>query len=91
MTEHMAPRLRKLLADTPALHPLEINAILNPDPNAKPLGFQAQAKAAAEGVDERPAVMYWIKFCDAYPDFEPGEILCLWSNDCSAEKKGNYI
>ena len=71
-------------SDTPVLPPKELNEAMQTagkaqararPPNTKPGGFQAQAKDAAEGVNPRPPFMYWIRFCDAYPDFDPGEII----------------
>ena len=99
MPDDMTPILKKLLADTPVLPPKELNEAMQTagkaqarvrPPNTKPGGFQAQAKDAAEGVNPRPPFMYWIRFCDAYPDFDPGEIIAKWVNHCSAEEQRAY-
>ena len=89
--EDMAPRLRKLLADTPALAPEEMmRAALASEKPEKRRGMQEQAKEAAGGSQNRPSFMYWIRHCDGYPDFDPGEIIALWLNECSSEEKRAY-
>ena len=90
--DEMAPKLRRLLAETPVLPPRELDAVMRKRvlESERPSGFQDQTKDAVEGVDARPTFMYWIRFCDAYPDFDPGEIVALWLNDCSAAERRAY-
>ena len=49
-----------------------------------------QAQDAASGCDPHPPFMYWIRHCDAFPDFDPGDIISHWVNKCSAEEKRAY-
>ena len=90
--DEMAPKLRQLLADTPVLRPQALDAVMRERivGTERPGGFQDQANDAVAGIDARPAFMYWIRFCDAYPDFDPGEIVALWLNDCSAAERRAY-
>ena len=90
--DEMAPKLRQLLADTPVLRPQALDAVMRERilGAERPGGFQDQTKDAVAGTDARPAFMYWIRFCDAYPDFDPGEIVALWLNDCSAAERRAY-
>ena len=34
--------------------------------------------------------MYWIRYCDAYPDFNPGEVISLSLQSCDDEERRAY-
>ncbi len=85
----MAAKLAEMLAATPVLPPLEMTEKLRPKPDAEHTGWQAQAKAA-EGAEDSPGFMYWIKFADAYPEFDPGQIMSMWLANCSDEERRAY-
>jgi len=87
--DEMASKLGEMLAATPVLPPLEMSEKLRPKPDTEDVGWQAQA-AAADGAQDSPGFMYWIKFCDSYPDFDPGQIMSMWLNDCSKEEQRAY-
>ncbi len=70
--DEMAPELRKLLADTPALPPLDMLAKL------------------AAPADARPGFMYWIRHCDAYPEFDPSEVIGLSVKHCTDNDRAAY-
>lgn len=84
-----ATALRALLASTPVLNTADVNAAMRENLLERG-GFQDQAKNAVDGIDSRPPFMYWIRHCAESPDFEPGEIMSLWLNTCSAEEKRGY-
>ena len=85
----MASKLRALLASTPVLGTVDVNAAMRENLRERG-GFQDQAKNAANGIDGRPPFMYWIKHCAESDDFNPGEIMSLWLNSCSEEEKRGY-
>ena len=37
-------------------------------------------------VEDRPQFMYWVRHCDAYPDFHPAEVMKVALNHCSDEE-----
>ena len=90
--DEMAPKLRQMLAETPILPPRELDAVMRARAleSERPAGFQDQTRDAVADIDARPSFMYWIRFCDAYPDFDPGEIVAMWLNDCTAEERRAY-
>ena len=57
--EERAPKLRQLLADTPALPVLEM------------------ATRLAGPTEDRPVFMYWVRHCDACPEFDPSAVIGL--------------
>jgi len=87
--DEMGAKLRQLLADTPVLNTEETNAAMRENLEERG-GFQDQTKNAIDGVDERPPFMYWIKHCDVSDDFNPGAMMSLWLNSCSAEEQRAY-
>ncbi|MGI9293313.1 MAG: haloalkane dehalogenase, partial [Pseudomonadales bacterium] len=92
VADEMVSKLREMLAATPVLPPLAMTEKLRPKPDAQHAGWQAQAGAAkgADGAEDAPGFMYWIKFADGYPDFDPGQIMSMWLNECSAEERRAY-
>ena len=54
------------------------------------LPIEEVTKNALGAVDGRPGFFYWIKHCDAYADFDPGEVMRFWLNDCSDEECRAY-
>ena len=44
----------------------------------------------AGGDDDRPAFMYWIRHCDAFPEFSPAEIISLSLKQCSEAECAAY-
>jgi haloalkane dehalogenase len=66
--DEMAPKLRELLAETPALPLLEMFAKL------------------AGPMEDRPPFMYWIRHCDAHPDFHPAEVMKVALGHCSEDE-----
>ena len=43
-----------------------------------------------EGSEDRPAFFYWIRYCDACLDFQPGEVVRAWLNHCTDEEFRAY-
>jgi haloalkane dehalogenase len=84
-----AATLKTLLASTPVLNTVEVNAAMRENLMERG-GFQDQAKNAADGIDSRPPFMYWIRHCAESVDFDPGKIMSLWLNNCSAEEQRGY-
>ncbi len=66
--DELAPRLKALLAETPALSLPEMFAKL------------------AGPMEDRPPFMYWVRHCDAHPDFHPAEVMKDALNHCSEEE-----
>ena len=89
VADEMASKLRQMLDATPVLPPLEMTEKLRPKPEEERSSWQAQA-GAADGNEDPPGFMYWIKFCDGYPDFDPGQIMSMWLNNCSDEERRAY-
>ena len=54
------------------------------------LPIEEVTKNALGAVDGRPGFFFWIKHCDAYDQFDPGEIMRFWLNDCSDEECRAY-
>ena len=54
------------------------------------LPIEEVTKNALGAVDGRPGFFFWIKHCDAYADFDPGEVMRFWLNDCSDEECRAY-
>jgi haloalkane dehalogenase len=86
--DEMVSKLRQLLADTPVLDTVQVNEAMRED-LAERGGFQDQAQNALADAP-RPPFMYWIRHCDASEDFNPGAIMSLWLNNCSAEEERGY-
>lgn len=36
---------------------------------------------------DRPAFMYWVRYCDAHPDFHPADVMALMLRDCDEEER----
>jgi len=70
--EEMAPALRRLQDETPALPLLEMAAKL------------------AGPMEDRPPFMYWIRHCDAYPDFDPALVVRASLRSCSDAEYAAY-
>lgn len=87
--DEMALKLREILASTPVLPPLEMTEKLRPKPDAEHAGWQAQSRAA-DTTEDPPGFMYWIRFADGYPDFDPGQIMSMWLNECSEQERRAY-
>lgn len=87
--EEMAAKLKQLLADTPVLNTVDVNAAMREDLEERG-GFQDQARNAVEGTDTRPPFMYWIRHCAESDDLNPGAIMRLWLNNCSDEEERAY-
>jgi haloalkane dehalogenase len=60
-----------------------LNALLAETP-VLPL-LEMFAKLAGP-VDDRPPFMYWVRHCDAHPDFHPAEVMKIALNHCSDEE-----
>lgn len=87
--DEMAVKLKQLLADTPVLNTVDVNAAMRE--NLEECGgFQDQAKNAASGKDTRPPFMYWIRHCAESDDLNPGAIMRLWLNKCSDDEERAY-
>lgn len=65
----------------------ELRRLLNETPA---LPIEEVTKRALETDGDRPGFFYWVKHCDAYEKFEPGEILRFWLNECSDEECRAY-
>jgi haloalkane dehalogenase len=72
LPDEMAPTLRKLLSETPALPLPEMAAKL------------------AGPMEDRPPFMYWIRHCDAYPDFDPALVVRASLRSCSDDEYSAY-
>jgi haloalkane dehalogenase len=89
VSDEMSVKLRQLLANTPVLITAEVNAAMRKDLMERG-GFQDQTKNAANDTDPTPPFMYWIRHCDASDDLNPGAIMSLWLNDCTAGEQHAY-
>jgi haloalkane dehalogenase len=89
ISDEMAGKLRQLLADTPVLNTVEVNAAMR-ERLEEHGGFQDQAKNAVADVDPRPPFMYWIRHCADSDDLNPGAIMSLWLNSCSVGEQNAY-
>ena len=87
--DDMAAKLKQLLAETPVLNTVDVNAAMRED-LAERGGFQDQARNAVAGTDPRPPFMYWIRHCAESDDLNPGAIMRLWLNNCSDEEEYAY-
>ena len=67
---------------TDALHELLADTPALPTPE--------MALKLAGGDTDRPAFMYWIRHCDAYPDFSPAEVISLTLRQCTDEQRRAY-
>ena len=89
VTMDMTEKLKGLLESTPVLDTAGVDAAMRED-MAERGGFQDQTKNASEDEDPHPPFMYWIRHCAESDDFDPGKIMSLWLNSCSAEEKRAY-
>ena len=89
VSDDMASKLREMLDATPVLPPREMTEKLRPKPDDEDGGWLNQAREA-DTAEDSPGFMYWIKFCDGYPNFDPGQIMGMWLNECSAEEQRAY-
>lgn len=62
--------------------------VLQQQTPALPLAEMA-AKLAGP-VEDRPAFMYWVKHCDAYPDFDPAMVVKMSLQRCSDAEYAAY-
>ena len=69
--DEMSETLHKLMADTPALPPVEMSEKMN-------------------SATDRPGFLYWIRHCDAYPEFRPADVAKLSMQNCSVEEYRAY-
>jgi haloalkane dehalogenase len=50
------------------------------------LSAPEMAMKLAGPMEDRPPFMYWVRHCDAYPDFHPAEVMKLSLKHCSDEE-----
>lgn len=52
-----------------------------------PLSAEEMNRKFVEPDGGRPGFMYWVRHCDAWPGFHPGEILSLMTKECDEEER----
>lgn len=61
----------------------QLNALLADTPA---LPIEEMFAKLSKPMEDRPQFMYWVRYCDAHPDFHPAEVMKVALNHCSDEE-----